>query len=136
MTKPQVMCIIYGVGPYIADYPEQALLACVVLGWCPKCTSNHTNLDNDPSSVLWTHAHTDTLRKAYSDNIRGLWNGYGVVSNVIPFTTYFSRADIHKLLAPNLLHQIIKGTFKDHLVTWVMDYMAAEHSTKDTNQIL
>jgi hypothetical protein len=28
---------IYGLGPYIADYPEQALLACVVQGWCPKC---------------------------------------------------------------------------------------------------
>jgi hypothetical protein len=44
MTKPRVTrCgdghlrrVVYGVGPYIADYPEQALLACVVSGWCPK----------------------------------------------------------------------------------------------------
>lgn len=28
--------VIYGVGPYIADYPEQVLLACIVQGWCPK----------------------------------------------------------------------------------------------------
>jgi hypothetical protein len=28
--------VIYGIGPYIADYPEQALLACTVQGWCPK----------------------------------------------------------------------------------------------------
>ena len=28
--------VIYGLGPYIADYPEQVLLACVVSGWCPK----------------------------------------------------------------------------------------------------
>lgn len=28
--------VIYGLGPYIADYPEQALLACVVQNWCPK----------------------------------------------------------------------------------------------------
>jgi len=28
--------VIYGIGPYIADYPEQALLACVVSGWCPR----------------------------------------------------------------------------------------------------
>lgn len=28
---------IYGVGPYIADYPEQVWLACIVQGWCPKC---------------------------------------------------------------------------------------------------
>jgi hypothetical protein len=27
---------IYGLGPYIADYPEQALLACIVSGWCPR----------------------------------------------------------------------------------------------------
>ena len=27
---------IYGLGAYIADYSEQALLACVMQGWCPK----------------------------------------------------------------------------------------------------
>lgn len=27
---------IYGLGPYIGDYPEQSQLACVVQGWCPK----------------------------------------------------------------------------------------------------
>jgi len=28
--------VIYGLGPYIADYPEQALLACIVQGWCAR----------------------------------------------------------------------------------------------------
>lgn len=28
--------VIYGFGPYIADYPEQILLACVVQDWCPR----------------------------------------------------------------------------------------------------
>ena len=27
---------IYGIGPYIADYPEQVLLSCIVQGWCPR----------------------------------------------------------------------------------------------------
>src|SRR6266702_2139996 len=27
--------VIYSIGPYIADYPEQVLLACTVQGWCP-----------------------------------------------------------------------------------------------------
>jgi hypothetical protein len=44
MTTPEVVrCpdghfrrAIYGLGPYIADYPEQCLLACTVQGWCPK----------------------------------------------------------------------------------------------------
>ena len=44
MEKPEVVHYrdghyrrtIYGLGPYIADYPEQVLLACIVQGWCPR----------------------------------------------------------------------------------------------------
>ena len=44
MTTPVVaMCpdghfrrVIYTLGPYIADYPEQVLLTGIVGGWCPK----------------------------------------------------------------------------------------------------
>jgi hypothetical protein len=44
MTTPEVVHfpdghfrkVIYRLGPYIADYPEQALLACIVQGWCAK----------------------------------------------------------------------------------------------------
>jgi hypothetical protein len=44
MTVPEVtLCpdghfrrAIYGLGPYIADYPEQLLLSCVVQGWCAR----------------------------------------------------------------------------------------------------
>jgi hypothetical protein len=32
-------------------------------------------------------------------------------------------------MAPDLLHQLIKGTFKDHLVNWVQDYIKA-HNTE------
>ena len=27
---------IYSIGPYIVNYPEQALLACIMQGWCAK----------------------------------------------------------------------------------------------------
>jgi Plavaka transposase len=53
-----------------------------------------------------------------------------------PFTNDFERADIHELLAPDLLHQVIKGTFKDHLVTWVHDYLYATHSKSRADEIL
>ena len=44
MTIPEVVrcpdghfCrAIYGIGPYIADYPEQVWLTAIVQGWCPK----------------------------------------------------------------------------------------------------
>lgn len=51
MTIPEVVRfpdghfrkVIYGLGPYIADYPEQALLACIVQGWCPKWVYVHAS---------------------------------------------------------------------------------------------
>jgi hypothetical protein len=44
MTQPEVIrCAdghyrkaVYGIGPYIADYPEQVLLAGIVGGWCVR----------------------------------------------------------------------------------------------------
>ena len=44
MTTPDIVrfgdgyyhCVIYGLGPYIADYEEQVLLTCIVRGWCAK----------------------------------------------------------------------------------------------------
>ncbi len=48
MTVPVVrMCpdehycqIIYDLGGYIADYPEQVLLTGIMSGWCPKWVSS------------------------------------------------------------------------------------------------
>ncbi len=56
--------------------------------------------------------------------------------NVQPFTAYFPRADIHELIAPDLLHQIIKGTFKDHLVTWVEEYLNITHGKAGAARIM
>jgi hypothetical protein len=53
-----------------------------------------------------------------------------------PFTNDFQRADIHEILAPDLLHQIIKGTFKDHLVSWVEEYLYAMHPKSKAAKIL
>ncbi|KAG1865484.1 hypothetical protein DFJ58DRAFT_838602 [Suillus subalutaceus] len=65
-----------------------------------------------------------------------LWDKFGVISDLIPFTNNFPQADIHQLIAPDILHQIIKGTFKDHLVVWVEDYLMLTHGKRETLRIL
>src|SRR6266550_7820229 len=58
-----------------------------------------------------------------------------IQSTIQPFTTHFPRADIHELLSPDILHQLIKGVFKDHLVTWVGQYIHIAYPA-DANAIL
>ncbi|KAJ6617835.1 hypothetical protein B0H10DRAFT_2218222 [Mycena sp. CBHHK59/15] len=114
MTVPEVTLfadghyrrVIYGLGPYIADYPEQVLLACTVQGWCARCTASNKDLDG-PSGRR-SQAHTEALFDVF--NHKTLWDDYGVIPDVLPFTWTFPRADIHELLSPDLLHQVIKGT--------------------------
>ncbi|EDR01231.1 uncharacterized protein LACBIDRAFT_312359 [Laccaria bicolor S238N-H82] len=53
-----------------------------------------------------------------------------------PFTDSFPHADIHELIAPNLLHQVIKGTFKDHIVDWVTQYIKESHPKARAAEIL
>ncbi|KAG2126953.1 hypothetical protein DEU56DRAFT_872848 [Suillus clintonianus] len=139
MTKPEVVRfgdghyrrVIYGLGPYIADYEEQVLLACIVRSWCPRCMSHRKNLDSE--SLCRNRDHTKALVEEVTST--DLWDEYGIINDLVPFTNDFPRADIHELIAPDLLHQLIKGTFKDHLVEWVGKYLLHVHGKKGAEKI-
>ncbi|KAF8152242.1 hypothetical protein B0H34DRAFT_110690 [Crassisporium funariophilum] len=131
MSTPVVRCcpdghfrrVVYDLAAFIADYPEQVLLAGIVQGWCPKDTSMPNNLDG-PGGPR-SRRLTEHLMSTWSST--ELWNNYGIDDDVIPFTFDFPRADIYEMLSPDILHQLIKGTFKDHLVDWVGQYLVLEH---------
>ncbi|KIM50207.1 hypothetical protein SCLCIDRAFT_34538 [Scleroderma citrinum Foug A] len=135
MTTPKVVkfsdshfChVIYSLGPYIVDYEEQALLTCIVRGWCPRCQALRGNLDED--ALDCSRAFTEVLFEESTLNL--MWDKYG-----IPFTNNFPRTDIYHLIAPDILHQLIKGCFKDHLVDWVTAYIQKKHSKREADQIM
>ncbi|KAJ7221252.1 hypothetical protein GGX14DRAFT_669179 [Mycena pura] len=124
---------IYGLGPYIADYPEQVWLACIVQNWCPKCDALPDNLDA-AGAHLRSHRKTDYLITCFDPG--KLWDDFGIRSDVVPFTHDFPRAEIYELISPDLLHQIIKGTFKDHLIEWVMQYLHETHGEARALEII
>ncbi|KAG2068111.1 hypothetical protein BDR04DRAFT_1129339 [Suillus decipiens] len=105
--------IIYSLGPYIVDYEEQ-----LVLSFC-------TNLDG--GGIYHTHEFTDFLiNKLHADV---LWDEFGLIGDLV-------MTDIHELLSFDLLHQLIKGAFKDHLIDWVAKYLKAMHRTKQSEEIM
>ncbi|KAH7905684.1 hypothetical protein BJ138DRAFT_1138203 [Hygrophoropsis aurantiaca] len=144
MTVPEVAqcadghyrCVIYGLGPYIADYEEQVLLACVVKDWCGRCYAFPDRLD-DPEGGIKIDRNCEHVHALINEfDLKALRNEYGLVGDLVPFTNDFPRADIHELLAPDILHQLIKGTFKDHLVTWVQDFLEMRYGKADAAKIL
>jgi hypothetical protein len=99
MTAPEVVqCydghfrrIVYGVGPYIADYEEQVIVAGVVKGWCGRscvlflyqadcscdtyrCVAPPGNLDNGGHSRVWEHA----MFLLNEFGLRVVWDEYGI----------------------------------------------------------
>lgn len=96
-----------------------------------------------------------TAQIVYNLELGDAWDAYGLVGDVVvrdhfvvdyavlmilfalqPFTEAFPRADIHTLITPDILHQIIKGTFKDHLVTWVDEYLELKYQSRDAKHIM
>ncbi|KAF5346583.1 hypothetical protein D9758_013464 [Tetrapyrgos nigripes] len=126
--------VVYDLGAFIADYPEQVYLSGVVQGWCSRCRAPASNLDE---SAPRRSRHLDTvLLKQYEDDGTVLWDNFGMDQGVIPFTTDFPRADIHEMMSPDLLHQVIKGCFKDMLVDWCFEYLVLEHGEEAASKIM
>ncbi|KAG1838509.1 hypothetical protein C8R48DRAFT_751535 [Suillus tomentosus] len=116
--------VLYGLSPYIADYPEQLILGCVIQNWCTKHFAYPDNLDSGKGG-LCSREVVDTLCEEVDSGV--FWDEWGVIGELILFMNDFPRADIHQLLTPDILHQVIKGAFKDHLVAWVEQYLKKEH---------
>ncbi|KAI6130712.1 hypothetical protein EDD16DRAFT_1515385 [Pisolithus croceorrhizus] len=106
--------IICGIGLYITDYPKQVLISGIGQNWCGRCTASPNDLDagRPPCTVQLMRALIEELQASAT------WDKWGIDANIVPFTEDFPHADIWQLLVPDILHQLIKGGFKDHLMEW------------------
>ncbi|KAK0460760.1 hypothetical protein IW261DRAFT_1554531 [Armillaria novae-zelandiae] len=90
---------------YVADYPEQCLIAGCGERRCPKCTVPSQELGDPLHSVLCDPKKTIDVLKATR------------MGNNVQFKN-LPHCNIFHCFTPDLLHQLHKGVFKDHLVKW------------------
>lgn len=104
---------------YVADYPEQCLIACCMENRCPKCQAKSESLGDGPG--------VPELRdmKSTLDVLKAIGSGFKPTEfeelgmrAVNPFWKDLPHCNIFACFTPDILHQLHKGVFKDHLVSW------------------
>ncbi|KAF8587779.1 hypothetical protein K439DRAFT_1652178 [Ramaria rubella] len=112
---------------YVADFPEQALVACCWENWCPSCMC-YPKDRGDPLDTIFAddieplfrdpHDHIHHVRTHLQDPIK--FENVGMRSVPHPFLEDLPHCNIFQCFTPDILHQLHKGVFKDHLVSWCM----------------
>ncbi|GJE90519.1 hypothetical protein PsYK624_066590 [Phanerochaete sordida] len=117
---------------YIADHPEQCLIACCQENHCPQCLvepkkrGEPTEFERrEPSSTL------DKIQAALAtDSLPAEMKAEGV-RPVMPFWADLPHCDIFSCLTPDILHQLHKGMFKDHTVKWATACVSGDEKEVD-----
>ncbi|TFY53155.1 hypothetical protein EVJ58_g9608 [Rhodofomes roseus] len=158
MRKPDILkCwgrhyrrAIYGLGPNLLDYPEQALSAGVVYGWCITCPGDHKNLDEGLSQGRRTREHRELLINSLDE--KTLCDDYGIISDIIAssasphvssplpacqgLTVHSLSVMTSHVLTGDILYQLIEGAFMDHQVTWTCQYLVLTYGEQGAKEIL
>ncbi|KAF8870609.1 hypothetical protein BD779DRAFT_1614047 [Infundibulicybe gibba] len=113
---------------YVADYPEQCLVACCMENRCPGCLVDPSERGNhicgiqkrDQDEVLFL------LRRKQEGYQDIAYKSQGLRAIYTPFWSVLPHANIFKSFTPDLLHQLHKGVFKDHLVKWCVEIIGKD----------
>ncbi|KAI1782117.1 hypothetical protein LXA43DRAFT_906712, partial [Ganoderma leucocontextum] len=107
------------VAAYIADHPEQCLVSGCQENFCPKCTVHPKERGGpayaplrDPTLIV------STLDRVARDEHPPESDQWGL-KPIEPFWRDLPNCNIFRALTPDIFHQLHKGIFKDHLVSWV-----------------
>ncbi|KAJ6545342.1 hypothetical protein B0H19DRAFT_955423 [Mycena capillaripes] len=108
---------------YIADYPEQCLVACCMENRCPVCKvlpterGEHVPCPKRDMDETLDYIHRYKTEHSNTQFKKEFITALGL-RPVPPFWAGLPHTDIFEAFTPDLLHQLHKGVFKDHLVSW------------------
>ncbi|KAJ7725295.1 hypothetical protein DFH07DRAFT_758708 [Mycena maculata] len=103
---------------YIADYPEQCLVACCRENSCPRCLVHPRERGEPVNSTL---RDPDETLRVLRDRSKGEFPVEFVDQNlrpINPFWADFPHCDIFSCMTPDILHELHNGAFGDHIVKW------------------
>jgi Plavaka transposase len=104
---------------YVADHPEQCLVACCMENRCPRCVVPRDKRGEHQVYPLRDQAATTiTLTRHARGEDPYLFDDEGLRAIHHPFWADFPHTDIFACITPDILHQLHKGVFKDHLMKW------------------
>ena len=109
---------------YVADFPEQCLVACCMESRCPRCLIEPNKRGSPIWSILRDHnATVETLKQQATGLAPKKFETEGL-RPVDPFWKDLPYTNIFLCFTPDIHHQLHKGVFKDHLVNWTMKSMS------------
>ncbi|KAI0342883.1 hypothetical protein BDW22DRAFT_1317216, partial [Trametopsis cervina] len=107
------------IAAYVADHPEQCLIVNAQENHCPHGKIAPNKRGEYSGCIL--RSVEETLEQLSHHKLSGGVNPLpdGLRAIYEPLCATLPLCDIFSCITPDILHQLHKGVFKDHLVSWV-----------------
>ncbi|KAF8600174.1 hypothetical protein BDV93DRAFT_559654 [Ceratobasidium sp. AG-I] len=106
---------------YVADNPEQTMIACCAKNRCYRCTCPRDQRGDHEVHPDWQPSETSHAVEAQAlGHTSSLYDTQGLRPFGRPFWADLPYCNISTALTPDILHQLPKGAFREHLMNWCL----------------